>query len=364
MSSIREHTDLAPLHPRLFPCLRSYDVIHTTDAFFALSKTALFFAKRSGKPIVLSIHTDIPKYTRIYTEVITRRLFGDGHLSRVLLERFHFASHCAAGILWKRDRYLRRCDWVLVSNEADPHRVLRAIPDIKVSFLRRGIDKEMFHPKWTNRAKLREAFGIAKDRFLLLFVGKVDPVKNVMILARAAKVLLDRGEPIHVMIVGDGTQREAVGSLLGSAASFPGVVPHSTMNWLYASADLFVFPSETEIYPNVVIEAKASGLPVLVAQRGGAAQCVAKDGVDGFIIGENDPDLWARAIEFLRRSRMRCVRMGEEARKHIESDWPSWEEVLARDLMPVWEAVARKCGDPRGGKHARLTTDSTQSPYG
>ncbi|MFN3476719.1 MAG: glycosyltransferase [Candidatus Methylomirabilales bacterium] len=342
LNRIPEHTDLAPFHPRLFPYLKNYDVIHTTNVSFALAKTAFSFVKRSSTPLVNSIHTDNPRYARLYSAEVIRKLFKDGQLSRLLLDRFRFDERCASFMVRKLDRYLKRCDWVLVSKEEDWERISRVFPKKRISFLRRGIDKGTFHPKWRDRERLYKAFRIPPDRFLLLFVGRVDQGKNVMTLAEAAKILLDRDEPIHVMVVGEGSQKEAIRTHLGPHVTLPGVVPHSTLAWLYASADLFVFPSEIEVCPNVVIEAKASGLPVLVPARGGAAQCLKKQGVDGFILKENSPERWAQAIESLQRSPTRRARMGQEARKHIESEWPSWGEVLANDLIPVWRAVAKE----------------------
>jgi glycosyltransferase involved in cell wall biosynthesis len=349
---IREHTDLAPLRPGLFRYLRNYDVIHTTHATFAFAKTAVIFAKRFGRPLVHSIHTDAPKYTRIYFPQILRRLLHDGWLSRLLLDRFQFADRCAASMARKLDRYIGRCDWVLVSQEADLRRTSRAVRGECVSFLRRGVDKNVFHPRWRDRARLNEIYGIPPDRCVLLFVGRVDPVKSVATLAHAARNLLDRGTPVHVMIAGDGSERDAIRALLGPAVTLPGVLPQATVAWLYASADLFVFPSETEVYPNAVIEAKASGLPVLVAPQGGAAQCLKAPGVDGLIVEERRPDRWAHAIEDLRANPARRAAMGAAARRHIEEEWPTWEEVLANDLMPVWRALAQKHRVPRAAVSA------------
>lgn len=365
LNQIPEHTDLAPFHPRLFPYLKNYDVIHTTNVSFALAKTALSFSKRSGTPLVHSIHTDDPRYARLYSAEVIRTLFQDGRLRRLLLDRFRFADRCSTFMQRKLDQYLKRCNWVLVSKEEDWERISRVFPEKRISFLRRGIDKETFHPKWRDRERLYEAFRIPPDRFLLLFVGRVDQGKNVMTLAEASKILLDRGEPIHGMIVGEGSQKEEVQKLLGPHVTLPGVVSPSTLAWLYASADLFVFPSEIEVCPNVVIEAKASGLPVLISARGGASQCLKKPGVDGFILQENSPDLWAQAIEFLRRNPLHRTRMGEEARKHIESEWPSWEEVLVHDLIPVWQAVARKrLSNVPGETHVWGTNPPAHPPSG
>lgn len=342
MDHMAEHTDLAPFHPRVFTHLKKYDVIHITDTGFCLAKTALRFAARSGTPLVCSIHTDIPSYARIYARQAFCRLFKNERVCRLVLNRCHFDERCAAFMAKRLDHYLKRCDWLLVSKEKDLQRVARIFPSKPVSFLRRGIDKETFHPKWRDREQLKEKFGIPPNRFLVLFVGRLNPEKNVTLLAEALRILLDRGEDVHAVIAGEGILKDAIATLLGPAVTFPGVVPQSTLASLYASADLFVFPSETEVYPNAVIEAKTSGLPVLVSPEGGAAQCIRKEGLDGLIVREKRSDAWAEAIESLRRDSTRRAHMGQEARRHIESDWPSWAEVLAHDLIPVWRATARR----------------------
>src|SRR5438067_4125219 len=75
---VPDHTDLAPWHPRLARLLSTYDVIHTTDAFFCYARTATRFARRHGIPVVSSIHTNTPEYARITTEKLLERALGRG----------------------------------------------------------------------------------------------------------------------------------------------------------------------------------------------------------------------------------------------------------------------------------------------
>src|SRR5580700_8749854 len=75
---VPDHTDLAPWHPRLARLLSTYDVIHTTDAFFCYARTAVRFARRHGIPVVSSIHTNTPEYARITTGKLLERTFGQG----------------------------------------------------------------------------------------------------------------------------------------------------------------------------------------------------------------------------------------------------------------------------------------------
>ncbi|MFM7546376.1 MAG: glycosyltransferase family 4 protein, partial [Synechococcales cyanobacterium] len=137
-----------------------------------------------------------------------------------------------------------------------------------------------------------------------------------------------------------------------------GQIPQSELPWLYASSDLFVFPSESEVSPNVVIEAKASGLPVFISSRDGGAQFIQFSGLDGVLVDDPDPMAWAEAIapylappldkgmESSVDDRelqttdaiLRRYSMGTAAR-HTIDQVPHWSDVLTMDLLPVWEHV-------------------------
>jgi len=354
MRGVADHTDLAPLHPRLLPYLKHYDVIHTTDAFFAMAKTALVARRLYGIPLVTSIHTDTPKYTKIYSAQIIRNLTGNGVCSRLLLDRFHLDDVFSSFMSRKLERFAKRCRWILVSKEEDLRRMARLFPGKGVSFLRRGIDTKRFHPRLRDRLRLQETFGIPEDRFVVIFAGRLDQGKNVMTLARAARMLLDEGENIHVLFVGEGDQKEIIRRLLGDSVTLPGVVHHSTLAWLYAGSDALAFPSRIEVCPNVVLEARASGLPVLVPAEGGAAQLVISNGQDGVLVASNLPRTWAEEIRNLIHDRDHGTHMGEAARKIMKSQWPTWKEVFEKDLAPVWRRVANFFGRPPRGYGRRL----------
>jgi len=78
LSHVPDHTDLAFYHPRLAQALAQCDVIHTTDAFFTFARTALKVSRKYGIPLVNSIHTDTPSYTRVYTALTVERVLGTG----------------------------------------------------------------------------------------------------------------------------------------------------------------------------------------------------------------------------------------------------------------------------------------------
>ena len=344
LDKMPDHTDLAPFHPRFVRHWRRLHVLHTTDAYFTLARTAMRYARMSGKPLVNSIHTDTPRYTRVYSKRALERLFGGGPWGRWITNTAHLHERMGAMMQRKLDRYVRRCDWVLGNDIEETELERSAIPTERYSVLRRGIDKEAFHPAKRDRMRLRYRFGIPEDRFVMLFAGRLDPDKSVMTAARAARALLERGVPIHALFAGDGSQRREVEALLGSNATLTGAVPQNELAWLYASSDLFVFPSRNEISPNVVVEAKASGLAIVVSAEGGSSRFVREHAEDGVVLDDHDAAHWADEIGVLYLDAERRVEMGRRARQSVEAEWPSWRDVLRRDLVPVWRNVAEKRG--------------------
>jgi glycosyltransferase involved in cell wall biosynthesis len=120
----------------------------------------------------------------------------------------------------------------------------------------------------------------------------------------------------------------------------PGNVGQSDLAKLYANADLFLFPSTTEVCPNVVIEAKASGLPVMVAASHGGAQFIRRPGIDGLIAEDQRSKTWAKLAQPILEDAGARQAIGQAARRWSETDWPSWTDVLRHDLLNGWQRAA------------------------
>ncbi|MBF2098738.1 MAG: glycosyltransferase [Gloeomargaritaceae cyanobacterium C42_A2020_066] len=332
-------TDLAPYHPRLAHLLRRHHILHTTDVF-TFAQTAGRVARRHQIPLVSSLHTDLPKFTRIYAREIIGRLLP-GVLNRFAFDRLRLDEMLAADMARKLRRYMAQSDQVLVSNPEDLSWVSALVPPERISRLRRGIDAERFHPRWRDRTRLAQTYGIDPDVPLLLFVGRVDPSKGADILAQAARRLLDQGHRLHVLMVGAGASRPAVQALLQEHVTLPGALPQTDLPWIYASADAFVFPSQTDVLPNVVLEAKAAGRPVFVSAGDGAAQLIGMSGRDGLIVPSTHPAFWAAEIQPYLIEPSVLQEMGAAARHWVEHTWPTWLTVLQEDLFPVWQKLVR-----------------------
>lgn len=341
---VPDHTDLAPFHPGLWRHLRQADVIHTTDAYFAYARTAALARRRFGARLVNSIHTDTPAYTRLYSARLIRRFLGKSALARAAIERWHLPERLGAGMTRKLQRHLALCDHVLITAVTD-RAALGRIPEDCLSVMRRGIDKQLFNPGKRDRAKLSALYGVPEDAFVLGFVGRIDSGKSVMTLADAAHRLLAAYPRLHVLIIGEGVEAPRIRALLGDRVSLPGTLEGEALAHAYASADAFVFPSRVEFTPNVVLEAKASGLPVLVAPA--SRLYVRRDGIDGAIVPEVEPEAWAQRIRTLiEDTAMRAV-MAREARAEIVEHEPSWDDVLVEDVLPAWRQAMRRTATRR-----------------
>jgi glycosyltransferase involved in cell wall biosynthesis len=334
-------TDLASYNPHLARRLPEHDVFHATSAF-AFAKTARTVARLQGRPLVSSVHTSAGKFARIYTGEIIERLIGHGMLSKLLIDTIGIPDLSARNLDRARDRVLSASDHILVSNAEDERHVRNVLPDATISFLRRGVDKSLFKPTRRDRSWLRTTYGVPEDRPVVLFAGRVDESKRVMTAARAVLALIDQGEDLHLMIAGAGSEGARIEALLGPRVTLTGNLMQDDLARLMASADMFVFPSESDVIANAVIEAKASGLPVIVTRGATTSQLVSAPGQDGVLASDGSMDAYADAMRGLLLDKGRRIAIGRQARQTIETSWPDWCDVLAEDLLPIWRgAVCR-----------------------
>ena len=337
LRNIADYTDLAPGHPRLEKYLKGYDVIHTTDGYFAYAQSAARFSRKYDIPLVNSVHTDTPGFTKVYSEKAIRRVCGRGILARLLIEKLRLPERFSKNMQQKLVEHTAQCRATLSCEK----NVLETDTHIKTrrTQLRRGIDKKLFHPNKRNTDELRKRFGIPEGKPIIAFVGRLDDSKNVMTLAKATKLLVDRSFDLHLILAGKGYFKNEIGTLLGDSVTFAGTLAACDIALLNASCDLFVFPSTLEIWPNAVLEAKASGAAILVAPGGGDVY-VEQDGQDGLIIKDPSPRVWAHEIEKLLNNPDKIAAFRKAARQDVEMKRLTWADVLEQDLMPVWRSAA------------------------
>ncbi|MFL6536609.1 MAG: glycosyltransferase, partial [Chthoniobacterales bacterium] len=141
------------------------------------------------------------------------------------------------------------------------------------------------------------------------------------VLAAAYRQLRERDEPVRLYLVGDGPYAGALRETIPDAV-FTGYLTGERLASAYASADIFVFPSTTDTFGNVVLEAQASGLPVVVSDTGGPKELVLQD-FNGFVAKAHDTDDFVTTITRLVRDNILRKTMAENARKSVlERNWP------------------------------------------
>ena len=239
LSHIPDHTDLAPHNPLLTSRLRGYDVIHTTDGTFAAARTAARVSRWHGIPLTNSVHTTTPYYTRVFTAVTVERLTGTGSLSRMLLDRFGVARAAEKRMQRMLDEHYRRCAFVLASRTDDRARLAALLGPARVGLLRRGIERDVFDPGRRDRQWLAATLGIPPGRQLVISVGRLDPIKNVLVLAQAIRSAERSAARICTCCARERDPIETPCSRCSAIARrCPGVLDPATLARAYASADL------------------------------------------------------------------------------------------------------------------------------
>lgn len=245
-------------------------------------------------------HTDFPEYIRILTE-----------------DRF------LESLGWRYMRWLYgQQDTVYVNSEQYRRSwIERGIEPNKLKILPRGIDTELFSPARREKA-FWDRFEGAGNELRLLYVGRVSKEKDMDVLAAAYRKLREEKLPVKLFIVGDGPYVKPLMELLPDAI-FTGYLAGEELATAYASADLFVFPSTTDTFGNVIVEAQASGLPVIVSDLGGPKELV-EDGVDGLVTKAHDAQDFAEAIRRLTTNGPLRAQMSLRGReKVINRSWPN-----------------------------------------
>jgi glycosyltransferase involved in cell wall biosynthesis len=334
---VPDHTDLAPYHPRLARELPDFDVIHTTDAFFAFARTAESVSRRRSIPLVTSFHTDTPAYTRIFTrQTIESRL--SGWPARKLIEDWQLPERQGRRMEQRLAQHVSRCVFAAATRPEDHSLAESVLGPGRVGNLRLGIDKQVFGPHRAERAAIEQAYGLPAGQVLALFVGRLDVGKNIHTLVEAVAAVRAAGLPLHLITAGVGPAADEIRARLGPAATVAGFVPPHELARLYASVDLVALASEVEIRSMVGMEAMASGSPVLVSRKSGVAELF--DYTAAMRVVESGPAAWASALRRIALDREGRRTMTAAALDYARRQLASWREVLDEDLFSLWrEAV-------------------------
>ena len=216
----------------------------------------------------------------------------------------------------------------------------------------RGVDSALFSPLKRDMAWRRQQ-GIGDDEIAICFAGRLVKEKNTAVFVRVLKALLGRGLKVRPLVIGDGPEMGAMRAALPEAA-FVGFLHGDDLARAYASADIFFFPSESETFGNVTLEAMASGLPVVNALSSGSNSLVL-EGATGFLASARDEALLADRLALLANDQALRSRMGNAGRQRaLQFSWDailsglveSYRRVLKEAQATAWrlKVQLRSCG--------------------
>ena len=284
------------------------DLVHVANPFL-LGVAGIRWAERSGFPVIASFHTDVPGYARTYGfPALARPLWGY--------------------LRWVHDKArLNLCPSRATLAELES----RGFSNLKL--WTRGVDADRFSPDKASQEWRNRLTGGNPRSPLLLYVGRLAPEKRVDWL----RPLLARLPGTRLAIVGGGPSRMELERLFaGTPTVFAGYLQGEELASAYASADIFAFPSASETFGNVVLEAAASGLPAVAPGAGGVVDIV-RNGETGFLFEAHSLPAFCDSVGRLVHDFDMRREMSAMARSLAEGR--SWEAVLD-GLLEEYHRVA------------------------
>jgi glycosyltransferase involved in cell wall biosynthesis len=294
------------------------DVVHLTTPG-PLGLAALFVARKHGLPLVGSVHSDVAACAAAVT-----------------------GSPRLAGLMRRYLRWLyAKCDRLLVpSQQARRLQMASGIDPRRMALWRRGVDTRLFAPSRRSTA-LRERWHVSDRRPALLYVGRVAREKGLGLLPPLRDRLHALGIEHRLIVVGHGPLLPHLREALPDAV-FTGALSREEVAEAFASADMLVFPSRLDTAGNVLLEAQASGLPVVIAGDGGAREHMLS-GRTGVTCYSEDAGDWAAAVATLAR-RADLPAMRESARQYALTR--RWERTLEPLYRTYRDVCPRAAGAP------------------
>ncbi|PMY42661.1 MULTISPECIES: glycosyltransferase family 4 protein [Pseudomonas] len=286
-----------------------------------LGLSALRAARRLGISVVSGFHTNFQQYSSQY---------GLGLLTRLLT---HY-------LRW----FHNRSKLTLVPSASQRLELERRNFE-RLALLSRGVDSQLFHPaKRLN--ELRESWGLGNDDIAVIHVGRLAPEKNLGLLKRCFTQLQNTypQQAMKLIVVGDGPQRAVLQKELPNAV-FCGSQRGEALASHYASGDLFLFPSLTETFGNVVLEALASGLAVVAYDQAAAAQHI-RHGYNGVLAMPGDECAFCDAANWLLGEPETLRRVRLNARQHASRQ--GWAAIIEQFETQLRGACTEEVVVPQG----------------
>ena len=294
--SIPEYPELSLNYPPALKIVlhcyeRGYTLLHSATPG-PMGLAALLTAKMLKLPIHATYHTAFPQYIL--------ELTGDPSLEEATWRY----------VYW----YYNQMDVVFAPSAATMKELIdHGLPEEKIRLYPRGVDAKRYTPAW-QKQQHTQADGV---RFL--YVGRLSREKSVHRLVDAFRLVQERMPTARLNIVGDGPQADELQSQAADLpVTFTGYLIGAALVRAYEQADIFVFPSTTDTYGKVVLEAQAAGLAVVVSGQGGPRENVVP-GKSGIVVRQETAEAYASAMLALASDPNLLLGMKREARCYAES---------------------------------------------
>ena len=289
--------------------LRRPDVVHIATEG-PLGWSALQAAKVLKLPVTSDFRTNFQSYSKHY---------GVGWLRKPIvayLRKFHNATACTMVPTRELMRTLSQ----------------NGFANLKV--VSRGVDTKLFNISKRDTS-LRSTWGATDDTKVLISVGRMAPEKNLDQVLKTYEALKVTGQAFKLVMVGDGPLKEQFQKRYPEII-FPGMLSQSNLAAYYASSDLFIFPSQTETFGNVTLEALASGIPVLAFDCAAARDWV-QSGVNGWLIAENNPEGFAAQAVAIFNSKDLLDQITQSTRQQVVH--LDWDQIAEQVESVFWDAI-------------------------
>jgi glycosyltransferase involved in cell wall biosynthesis len=289
--------------------LRRPDVVHIATEG-PLGWSALQAAKVLKLPVTSDFRTNFQSYSKHY---------GVGWLRKPIvayLRKFHNATACTM----VPTRELMR---TLSEN---------GFANLKV--VSRGVDTKLFNISKRDTS-VRRSWGATDNTKVLISVGRMAPEKNLDQVLKTYEALKSTGQSFKLVMVGDGPLKEQFQKRYPEII-FPGMLSQSNLAAYYASSDLFIFPSQTETFGNVTLEALASGIPVLAFDCAAARDWV-QTGVNGWLVAENNPEGFSAQAVTIFNSKDLLDQITQSTRQQVVH--LDWDQIAEQVESVFWDAI-------------------------
>ena len=289
--------------------LRRPDVVHIATEG-PLGWSALQAAKVLKLPVTSDFRTNFQSYSKHY---------GVGWLRKPIvayLRKFHNATACTMVPTRELMRTLSQ----------------NGFANLKV--VSRGVDTKLFNIAKRDTG-LRSSWGATDDTKVLISVGRMAPEKNLDQVLKTYDALKSTGQAFKLVMVGDGPLKEQFQKRYPEII-FPGMLSQTNLATYYASSDLFIFPSQTETFGNVTLEALASGIPVLAFDCAAARDWV-QTGVNGWLVAENNPEGFAAQAVAIFNSKDLLDQITQSTRQQVVH--LDWDQIAEQVESVFWDAI-------------------------